>query len=48
MCIDDSGSISHVVNSIKNITNPGEVKTVVQTGNKITMTGSLLEDWKRY
>ena len=33
MFVADSGSTSHVVNSLKNMTNLWEVKTVINTGN---------------
>ena len=39
MFVADSGSTSHMVNSLKNITNIKELKMVVKTGNKKRMTG---------
>ena len=39
MFVADSGSTSHMVNSLKSMTNLREVKTVVKTGNKKTVTG---------
>ena len=41
MSVDNSGSTSHMTNSLKNMTNPIKVKIVVNTGNKKTMTGLL-------
>ena len=38
--VSDSGYTSHMVNIIKNMKNIGEVKTVVNIGNKEMMTGS--------
>ena len=46
--VADSGSTSHMVNSLENMTNLREVKTVVNTGKKKTMMGSLQSDWKEY
>ena len=46
--IADSRSTSHMVNSLKNMTNLQEVKTVVKKGNKKTMTGSFWGDLKGY
>ena len=48
MLIADSGSTSHMVNSLKNMANIREVNTVGKTGNKKIMMGSLQRDWKRY
>ena len=48
MFVAESGSTSNMVNSLKNMTNLQEVKTLVNTGNKKTMTGLLKGDWKGY
>ena len=48
MFVDESGATSYMVNSLKNITNLREVKTVVKTGNDKMMRGSLQSDWKGY
>ena len=48
MFVADSGYTSQMVNSLKNMTNLRELKTLVKTGNKKTMTGFLQGDWKGY
>ena len=48
MFVADSGYTSHMMNSLKNMTNLREVKTSVKTGNKKTITGSLQGNWKLY
>ena len=48
MFISDSGSTSHMVNRLNNIKFLWEVKTVVNTRNKKTMTVSFQGDWKGY
>ena len=45
MSVADSGSMSHMVNILKNMTNLLEVKTAVKTGNKKIMTVSLQGKW---
>ena len=42
--VADSGSTSHMVNNLKNMTN----KKIVKTGNNKTMMGLLRGDWKVY
>ena len=37
--VADSGYTSHKVNSIKNMKNPQQAKTIAKTGNKKTMMG---------
>ena len=39
MFVADSGSMPHMVNRLKNMTNPRELKTVVNTENNKTMMG---------
>ena len=41
MFVSDSGYMSHMVNSLKNMTNLQEVKIVVKKENKKTIIGSL-------
>ena len=48
MFTPDSGCTSHMVNSLNNMTKIRELKTLVNTGKKKTMTGQLQEDWKGY
>ena len=48
MFVADSRFMSPMVNSLRNITNLRELKTVVKTGNKKMMTGFLRVDWKGY
>ena len=48
MFVSDSGYMSHMVNSLKNMTNLQEVKIVVKKGNKKTIIGSLQVKWKGY
>ena len=48
MFVSDSGSMSHMVNSLNNMTNLRELKTVVNTVNKKTMMGLLQGDYKVY
>ena len=48
MFIADSGLTSHIINSLRNMTNIWEVKTAVKTVNKKTTTGSLWGYWKGY
>ena len=48
MFVTDSGYTSHIANSLKNMTNLRESKTVVDRGNKKMMTGLLRGEWKGY
>ena len=48
MFIADSGSMSHMVNSLSNMKKLRDVKKLVKTGNKKMMTCSFRGYWKRY
>ena len=48
MFVADSGSMSHMVNSLKNMTKLQELKIVVKKENKKVIMGSLQGYWKEY
>ena len=48
MFVAESGSTSHMVNSLKNMTNLQELTTLVKTRNKKTTTELLQDNWKGY
>ena len=48
MFVSESGFTSHMVNSLKNMTNLRELKTVFNTANKKMMMGSFRGGWKGY